>query len=145
MFKKIAVALDESPEAERALRSALDLAKFTSAEVYIITVIEDLPAYIGCVSAVAPEVPSLLRNERQAFYADMHSRARKAADEAGVSLHTALVEGNEIKGLLEAVDQIAPELLVVGLRLEPGGLSRLLGGTAHQLALHAKCHVLGIR
>jgi hypothetical protein len=33
-------------------------------------------------------------------------------------------------------DRLRPDLLVVGLRFEPGGLTQYLGVTAHKLALH---------
>jgi len=56
-----------------------------------------------------------------------------------------LFEGDEMKGLLHLTDRLRPDLLVVGLRFEPGGLSQYLGGTAHKLALHASCNILGIR
>ncbi len=145
MFKKIAVAFDESPEAEHAFRSALDLAKLVGGEVFLITVIENQPAYMSYVSAVAPKVPLLLKNQKRAFYEDLHNKAKAAAEQAGISLRSELIEGNEIDALLQGIDRILPELLVVGLRREPGGFSRYLGGTAHQLALHAKCDVLGVR
>ena len=50
MFKKIAVAFDESAEAERAFRAALNLANLVSAELYLVTVIENLPAYYSPTS-----------------------------------------------------------------------------------------------
>ena len=145
MFKRIAVAFDESPEAERAFRSAVDLARLLESEVYLITVIEDLPPYIGYVSAVAPDVPGMLKADRQAFYTDLHNKARSTAEQAGVSVHSEFFEGDEMKGLLHLADRLHPDLLVVGLRFEPGGLSQYLGGTAHKLALHARCNILGIR
>jgi nucleotide-binding universal stress UspA family protein len=145
MFKRIAVAFDESPEAERAFRSAVDLARLLKSEVYLITVIEDLPPYIGYVSAVAPDVPGMLKADRQAFYTDLHNKARSTAEQAGVSVHSEFFEGDEMKGLLHLADRLHPDLLVVGLRFEPGGLSEYLGGTAHKLALHARCNILGIR
>jgi len=145
MFKRIVVAFDESPEAERAFRSAVDLARLLESEVYLITVIEDLPPYIGYVSAVAPDVPGMLKADRQAFYTDLHNKARSTAEQAGVSVHSEFFEGDEMKGLLHLADRLHPDLLVVGLRFEPGGLSQYLGGTAHKLALHARCNILGIR
>jgi nucleotide-binding universal stress UspA family protein len=145
MFKKIAVAFDESPEAERALRSALDLAQLVDGEAYILTVIENQPAYMSYVSAVAPEVPLLLKNQKRAFYEDLHSKAKSAAEQAGVRLLSEIVEGDEVEALTQVVERIEPDLLVVGLRREMGRLSRFLGGTAHRLALHAKCNILGIR
>lgn len=145
MFKKIAVAYDESSEAGHAFCSALDLAKLLGSELHIITVIEDLPPYVGYASAVAPDVPGMLKSDRQAFYSDLHSNARKSADQVGVVLHSELIDGNEVGGLLRLIDRLRPDLLVVGLRFEPGGLSQYLGGTAHKLALHANCNILGIR
>jgi nucleotide-binding universal stress UspA family protein len=96
MFKRIAVAFDESPEAERAFRSAVDLARLLESEVYLITVIEDLPPYIGYVSAVAPDVPGMLKADRQAFYTDLHNKARSTAEQAGVSVHSEFFEGDEM-------------------------------------------------
>ncbi len=145
MFKKIAVAFDESPEAARAFHSALELAKLAAAELTLITVVENLPAYISYVSAIAPDVPVLLQNERHAFYADLHRKARKTAEQAGITIHSKISEGSEIEGLLKLIDDVCPDLLMIGLRREPGGLSGYLGGTAHRLALHAKCDILGIR
>lgn len=145
MFKRIAVAFDESPEAGRAFRSALDLARVLGSEIYLVTVIENLPPYIGYISAVAPDVPGLLKADRQAFYADLHTKARTEAEEAGIVIHSEFFEGDEMKGLLHLADQLRPDLLVVGLRFELGGLSQYLGGTAHKLALHANCNILGVR
>jgi nucleotide-binding universal stress UspA family protein len=145
MFKNIAVAFDESPEAERAFHAALDLTRISAAEIRIVTVVENLSAYMSYVSAVAPDVPVLLKNERRAFYADLHSKATRTAAEAGITVQSEIVEGNEIDALLQVLDRIKPDLLVVGLRGETGGLGRFLGGTAHQLALHARCNILGIR
>lgn len=145
MFKKIAVAFDESPEAQRAFLAALDMAKLAGGSVSLITVVEKLPAYVSYVSAVAPDVPHLLKKERQAFYQDLQSRSKERAAQAGVPFDAQIVEGEEIEALLQAVQEVRPDLLVVGLRRDPGGIRGMLGGTAHRLALHAECDVLGIR
>jgi nucleotide-binding universal stress UspA family protein len=97
------------------------------------------------VAAVAPEVPQILQQEKQTFYADLHHKAREIAEQAGVSVRFATIEGNEMEGLLQLIDDVRPDLLVIGLRHEPGGFSGFIGGTAHHLALHAKCNILGIR
>jgi nucleotide-binding universal stress UspA family protein len=145
MFRKVVVAFDESPEAERAFRAALDLSRSSAAESRIVTVVENLPAYMGYVSAIAPDVPVLLINERRAFYGDLHSKAIRIAAEAGIHVQAEIVEGNEVDALLQVLERIKPDLLVVGLRQDAGLVGRFLGGTAHQLALHASCNVLGIR
>ena len=143
MFKKIAVAFDESAEAERAFRSALDLAKFASAELCLITVIEAFPAYIGYVSASAPDVTRLLVDERRSFYENLQNKAKLHAAEAGVPIHTELAEGSEVATIVSVVERVNPDLLVVGLHRHASDL-QIFGGTVHQLALHVKCNILGI-
>lgn len=145
MFKKIAVAYDESPEASRAFRAALELSRITSSDLSIVTVVENLPAYISYVSSVAPDVPSILKNERRAFYSDLHKKAMEEAHAVGIHLQAKIVEGDEVDALVSAVEEIGPDLLVVGLRKQETGLARFVGGTAHHLAAHTDCNVLGIR
>jgi nucleotide-binding universal stress UspA family protein len=143
VFKKIAVAFDESPESERAFRSALELAKFVSAKLCLITVIEAFPAYIGYVSATAPEVTRLLVDERRSFYEDLQKKAKLQAAEAGVPIRTELAEGSEVATIVSLVQRVDPDLLVVGLHRHSSDL-QIFGGTVHQLAVHVKCGILGI-
>jgi nucleotide-binding universal stress UspA family protein len=144
MFKKIAVAFDESPEAGRAFHSALDLAKFSSATVHLITVLEGFPAYMSYVAAVAPNVPVLLREEKRSFYSDLQGKAKAEADRAGVSLFLVIAEGDVVGELLRLIEGIKPDLLAIGLRHQHGTVGRLMGGTAHQIAVHANCTLLGV-
>lgn len=143
MFKKIAVAFDESPESQRAFKVALQLAKEVAAELSIITVVEDLPAYIGYVASIAPGVPSLLRTEGRTFYQDLQNAAKTEAEREGITLRAELTEGHEIDALLDIVNELKPDLLVIGLRHESVDL-RLLESTAHRIAHHARCNILGV-
>ncbi len=143
MFKKILVAFDESPEAERAFHSALELAKFASAELYVASVIEPFPAFIGYVSAAAPDVTHILVAERRSFYEDLQKKAKLLAEEAGVPVRTELAEGSEVATIVSVVERVNPDLLVVGLHHRSNDL-HFLGGTAHQLAIHLKCDILGV-
>jgi nucleotide-binding universal stress UspA family protein len=88
MYKKIAVAFDESPEAARAFRSALDLARLLGSELYLITVVEALPSYVGYINAIAPDISGMLKADRQAFYTDLHKKARSTAEFAGITIHS---------------------------------------------------------
>ena len=85
---KIAVAFDESSEAARAFRPALDLAMLLGSELYLITVVEALPPYVGYINAIAPDVRGMLNADRQSFYTDLHNKARSTAEQAGVTIHS---------------------------------------------------------
>jgi nucleotide-binding universal stress UspA family protein len=143
VFKKIAVAFDESPEAERAFRSALELARFASAELFIITVIEAFPPYIGYISAAAPDITPLLVDQRRSFYEDLQNRAKLHAAEAGIILNLELAEGSEVATIVSVVERVRPDLLVVGLHQHSTDF-QIFGGTAHQLAMHTTCTLLGV-
>ena len=144
MFKKSAVAFDESPEAGRAFHSALDLAKFSSATVHLITVLEGFPAYMSYVAAVAPDVPLMLKEEKRSFYSDLQGKAKAEADRAGVRIFLEISEGDVTGELLRLIEEIKPDLLAIGLRHQHGTVSRLMGGTAHYMAVHAKCNLMGV-
>jgi len=49
MYKRIAVACDESPEARRALASAIQLAKTLGSELWVITIMEEPPVYTAYI------------------------------------------------------------------------------------------------
>jgi nucleotide-binding universal stress UspA family protein len=74
----------------------------------------------------------------------LQGKARAEADRAGVSLSLEITEGDVVGELLRLIEGIKPDLLVIGLRHEHGTVGRLMGGTAHQMAVHAKCNVLGV-
>jgi len=115
MFKKIAVAFDESPEAEHAFRSALDLARLVAGELYLITVIENQPAYMSYVSAVAPEVPLLLKNQKQAFYEDLFQKVTQTSEYKDYMEKQALkpifLTGKDMLKFLEEDDKLNTSLM----------------------------------
>ena len=50
MFAKIAVALNDLPETQRALRAAIDLARASNAELATVSILGDPPAYTSFAS-----------------------------------------------------------------------------------------------
>ena len=71
MFKNIAVAFDESPEAARALNAALHLATALNTGVHVITVAEELRAYTAYGVAGDRSILRTLGEDRSKFYADL--------------------------------------------------------------------------
>jgi nucleotide-binding universal stress UspA family protein len=76
MYKKITVAYNETPEAERALLSAIQLAKSLSAELRTFAVMADRPAYAVFVAAGDPSLPRILEDDRLKFYQGLQEKAR---------------------------------------------------------------------
>jgi nucleotide-binding universal stress UspA family protein len=143
MFKRIAVAYNESPEAARALASAIHLAKALGAELGAVTIAPELPAYTAYVAAVDPSLTRTLAKGRREAYEKLHSEAREAALREGIELATHLLEGDEVDALVHFLVQYKADLLVIGLHYHLLHISRLWS-TVYELARDAPCSVLGV-
>lgn len=93
MFAKIAVGYDESPEAGRALATAIRLAKALGSELRAITIKENPPAYASYATAADSVLAWTLDEDQQEHYEALQAMARKLASRDGVELVTHLLEG----------------------------------------------------
>ncbi len=143
MFKTIAVAYNETPEAERALLSAIQLAKLLGAELKTITVMADPPSYTAFAVVTDPSLPQILEEDRLAFYQALQERARVLAQRGGVVVSTHVVEGRHIEAILHFLREQRADLLVHGLHQRDLHISRLWS-TVYELAQEAPCSVLGV-
>jgi nucleotide-binding universal stress UspA family protein len=140
MFSKIVVALNDHPESQRALRTAIDLARADNAGLATVSILGDLPAYTSLAIVVDPGAPNAMKEERRRFHSELHERASKLAQEHGVHATGAIVEGRAVLGFLKEVNA---DLLVIGLHQHDFYLSRLWS-SVYDLAQEALCSVLGV-
>ena len=143
MFKKIAVAYNESAEAQRALASAVQLARSLAAELETITVVADLPSYTAFASAADSSLSQILKSDRVKFYEDLQERARMMALDHGLQLESHTVEGSSVEAIVKHLRARKADLLVVGLHQRDFYISRLWS-TVYELAQEAPCSVLGV-
>jgi nucleotide-binding universal stress UspA family protein len=139
MFRKIMVALDESPEADRALRVAIRLATDLVAELAVVTVIEPPPAYFSF--AVSADLICRWREEKRRFYTSLQTRARQRARAAGLWLDTDLVDGDEVGSIVECARSYGADLLVLGMPRHRFSI----GHTGKAIAESSPCPLLGVR
>ena len=143
MFNRIAVAYNESPEAQRAFASAIHLAKTMGAELRTITVIEDLPSYTAFASAADPSLLQVLNEDQAGGYDRLQQNARATALELGVDLLPSAVSGPAVETILRFLSHHQIDLLVIGLHQRSSYISRLWS-TVYELAQEAPCSVLGV-
>ena len=143
MFSKIVVALNDQPESQRALRTAIDLARTDNAELATVSILGDLPAYTSFAIAVDPGAPNAMKEDRRRFHSGLHERASKLAQEHGVHATGAIVEGREVQTILGFLKDVNADLLVIGLHQHDFYLSRLWS-SVYDLAQDAPCSVLGV-
>jgi len=143
MFKRIAVAYNESPEAGRALASAIQLAKALGAELKVITVIEDPPLYTAYASATDGSLERTMRDDRYKRYEQLQAEARESALREGVAVVTHVLDGEAASSLVEFLLRDKPDLLVIGLHRRTSHISRIWS-TVYEVAQEAPCSVLGV-
>jgi nucleotide-binding universal stress UspA family protein len=138
------VAYDESPEAKRALVRAIELAKLMGAELRLVTVSEPLPAYVGFADAAFPGSKQMLAEERQSFYDKLQEEAKARATEGGMVADGVIVEGDEVDSIVNSITSWHADLLVIGRRHHSSPLTRIWGGTVHEIAERTKCNILAV-
>lgn len=143
MFSKIVVALNDLPESQRALRTAIDLASSFRASLATVSILGDLPAYASFAIVVDPASPTAMREDRRRIQAELHNRATLLAKDSGVEATSAIVEGREVQAILHFLKEQKADLLVVGLHQHDFYLSRLWS-SVYDLAQDATCSVLGV-
>ncbi len=143
MFHKVVAAYNDSPEAERALVSAIKLAKVVNAELQAITVMAELPAYTAFAAVADFSLPQALKEEREKFYQRLQEKAQALARSRGIELGSHLVEGPGVEAIVDFLRAQKADLLVIGLHQRDLYVARLWS-TVYELAQEAPCSVLGV-
>jgi nucleotide-binding universal stress UspA family protein len=143
LFKKIIVAFDESPEAGRALDSAMALAHSLGSALHTVTVVKPLPPYMAYAEATDLAVSQVIEQDHIEFYEGLRTAAQARAAEAGLQAVTHLVDGSEIESIVSLLREQRADLLVLGLHNKSLYIARLWS-TVYELAQQAPCSVLGV-
>jgi nucleotide-binding universal stress UspA family protein len=143
MFSKIIVALNEQPESQRALQTAIQLARPLSATLVTVSLLGDLPSYASFATIVDPTLRLTLRDDIRRHQMDLHENAANQAREAGVAATGSILEERDLRETLRFLKEQKADLLVIGLHQHDFYLSRLWN-SVFDLAQDAPCSVLGV-
>jgi nucleotide-binding universal stress UspA family protein len=143
MFTKIVVALNDLPESQRALRTAIEFARVSNAELVTVSILGDLPAYTSFAIVVDPTAPDAMKGDRRRAQSELHESASLLAQLHGVRAKGSIVEGREVQAILHFLEEEGADLLVIGLHQHDFYLSRLWS-SVYDLAQEAPCSVLGV-
>lgn len=145
MFKRILVAYDGSPESGRALIVGIQLAKSLKADLRTVYVYEKLPAYAaGYMDFGVSGASIVLPRQASQYYRKLQVNAQEAAHQQGIALRTELVEGDEVKAIVECVQRTRSDLLVLGIPRSDGLFSRLWSHTTHDLSQQVASSILEV-
>ena len=129
-MKKIMVATDFSERSDRALRRATLLARQVGATIALIHVVDD------------DQPRRIVEAERDEAEALLHQTAQTLRDVDGVECETRVFLDLPFAGIIKAVDEMAPELLVIGPYRRQVLKDIFIGTTAERTIRSASCPVL---
>jgi nucleotide-binding universal stress UspA family protein len=134
MFERILLAVDGSPQSDKAVQVAARLAAATGDEVIVIHVVEVWPSKVGVAESELGE-DALEFVERQA-------KELAAVGVAASSQVDRAIGGAVGRVLVEAAIEHRVGLIVMGSRGRSELSSLLLGSVAHRVLHHGHCPVL---
>jgi nucleotide-binding universal stress UspA family protein len=143
MFAKIIVALNDLPESQHALSTAIDLSRLCNAELVTTSILGNLPAYSSFSIVVDPGAAAEVMDERRRRHKEMHEKATILAQKLGVHSQGSIIDGNDVRAILHFLKEQNADLLVIGLHQHDFYLSRLWN-SVYDLAENATCSVLGV-
>lgn len=145
--KKIIVAIDGSPQSDKAAEEAVRLAsvsgtKFRS-QLYAVMVLPSMktPSFTDFFpDKPATEMPGWQEKRDRLFYV-----VEKAAREADVQLESLVVYGDPAEELMVMAEEKSCDVIVVGSSGKGRMKRTLLGSVSSKVALHCHCSVYIVR
>lgn len=140
-FQTILVPVDFSHSSDAALQFASSLAAESDAQLKIVHVSEDTPAYFAAYGGFAytEDVSKKIDQENQ----DLLNKIRPTV--AGVDYVHHYLRGNPSEEILKFADQENADLIVIGSHGRTGITRLLLGSVAEEVVRRASCPVLTVK
>lgn len=138
MFKKILIATDGSVPADKALKTAVELAKEKGAVLNILCV-------IPVIDMGSDEMISLSRAEAAKVEYSFLQRAQEYAANNGVDAKTLTLSGHPGQVIVDYLSSYPHDLVVLGHRGMSNIQALLMGSVAYKVANLAPCAVLIVK
>jgi nucleotide-binding universal stress UspA family protein len=136
--ESVLVGTDGSEGSDAALAEGIDLASIAGATLHVLSVLEDSLLGIDVRSAAAAE-------ERERRDENLLEAARDRAEQAGVTVETAIEEGGVVETFNEYAAEHGVDLVLVGTHGRTGFDRRILGSVTEDLLRTADVPVLSVR
>src|SRR3954454_24357850 len=139
MFHNILVAIDGSPNADRALGHAVDLAECTNARLTLFSAVPAPPAFTYATPGAAA-LADVLEKAREETEAIVRAALERVPDSVSV---TSVVKDAPVRpALIEQIDGAHHDLVVMGSRGRGTVGSVLLGSVSHHVLHNTRIPVL---
>ncbi|NJC87720.1 MAG: universal stress protein [Desulfuromonas sp.] len=147
LSKKILVAIDGSPQSDKAAEEAIRLAAQSGiklrSQVFAVLVLPSLkpPSFTDFFPAKPPtEEPDWQEKRDRLFYV-----VEKAAGEAGVAMESLILYGDPAEELMHFAKEKGCDVIVIGSSGKGKVKRTVLGSVSTKVALQAQCSVYIVR
>lgn len=147
LSKKILVAIDGSPQSDKAAEEAVRLAAQSGtklrSQIYAVLVLPSLkpPSFTDFFPAKPPtEEPDWQEKRDRLFYV-----VEKSASEAGVTLESLILYGDPAEELMYFAKEKSCDVIVIGSSGKGMVKRTVLGSVSTKVALQAQCSVYIVR
>jgi nucleotide-binding universal stress UspA family protein len=132
MFSRIAATLSDLPESQRALRTAIELARLQFGARNGVHPGRS-SRYSSLAIVVDAGAPDAMTEDRRRAHGELHKKASLLVHEHGVRSKGSIVEGRKVQAILHFLKEERSDLLVFRL-----------WSSVYDLAQEAPCSVLGV-
>jgi nucleotide-binding universal stress UspA family protein len=141
MIERILLPTDGSEHSEKTVRYALDFARLHNAEVVVVYVYS--PSGMGWRrgAAMLESVRQSLEEEGHEIVGEVAQRVQKL----GLRCAALVIEGSPAEGILKAIDEDVPDLVIMGSRGSGGFAGLSLGSVAETVVRHSAVPVLVVK
>jgi nucleotide-binding universal stress UspA family protein len=139
VFRNILVAIDSSPTAQRALNQSIDLAQALNAQLTVICVAPEVPAYAYRAGVDARKLEQEADSETEKLL-----RAAAESVPADVQVTTVLKHGHAGERIVEQIEERGHDLLAMGSRGLGRVTANLIGSTGAYVHYHSRVAMLVI-
>ncbi len=140
LYKKILLAVDLHPKCDTThVKKALAIAKENDADLYVIHVIEHIPAY-----SLGQAYPSIIDLEEE-IMKEASKEMKKFGHHFDIPEDKQILTMGSPKAIIiNKTEELKIDLIVIGSHGRHG-LALLMGSTASSVLSHAPCDVLAVR
>ena len=138
-MKSIVVGTDGSPNAEAAVRRAVEIAKGTGAVVNMVTAFPETH-HEGIASSARQDKVDMVGVAESVL-----ARARREHESQGVQIETHARGGDPAAVIVGIAEEVDADVIVVGARGQSALERFLLGSVSSKLSHHAPCDLMIVR
>ncbi len=147
MIKRILVAYDDGKQAQKALEAAIEIARNTEAEIYIVSAYMLPIVYQGTITAdgIYPDNTAIVNY----LYENTHTYLEKILAEAAEKVHQEnipvfkeILDGSPGKMISQFAENQEIDLITIGSHNRTALNRFFMGSVSNYVLQHAKCLVL---